>query len=422
MRVAIVGGGISGLVAASLLDREHEVTVYEAAERAGGHAQTVRLAAGEGAVALDVGFQIYEPRGYPNFERLVIGPSGTATQRAPISLCVSDDRDGFEWASAGLGLRVDPAHALRPGHRRMLRDAARFNGAAKRLIEDGHRDLSFAEFLALERLSRDFVERLIVPEVATVWSVGMAEVLATPARFVAAYLDNLRLLQLRGRARFRSIVGGSARYVDALARPLRGRIRLGEAVRSVQRLPAGVEITARGSKPEAYEAVVIAVHPDQALAMLADPSPAERDVLGRMQFRRSVAALHTDRRVLPRRRRAWSSWNFRIGDPDPGDATVTYWLNNIQGLKADEDYFLTLNQPHAVDPGKTIRVFEFEHPVFSPAAVAAQGRWSEISGWRRTHYAGAHWRWGSHEDAVVSAIRATRPLLSREVPLAPAGV
>ena len=416
MRVAVVGAGISGLVAAMLLDREHEVTVYEADDRVGGHARTVDV----GGVGVDVGFQVYEPRGYPNFQRLVIDPSGTPTQPASISLSVTDRRAGFEWASAGLGLGANPALALRRGHRRMLRDAVRFNGAAKRLAADGHRDLSFAEFLAAEGLSREFVELLIVPELATVWSVSAAQVLASPAPFVAAYLENLRLLQLRGRARFRSIVGGSTRYVEALTQPIGERIRLGAAVKRLERLADGVEVQARACPPELHDAVVIAVHPDQALAMLADPSPAERAVLGAIEFRRSVAALHTDTGLLPRRRQAWSSWNFRISEPDPGAATVTYWLNNVHRLRTGEDYLLTLNQTDAVDPEKTIQNLEYEHPVFSAAAVRAQGRWAEISGPRRTHYAGAHWNWGSHEDGVVSAIRATRPLLAREVPLASA--
>lgn len=418
MRVAVVGAGISGLVAASLLHREHEVAVFEANERAGGHAQTVELTTAEGRVALDVGFLVFEPRGYPNFQRLVIDACSVPTQPAPISMCVSDQRDGFEWASRGLGLGAHPANLLRPRYRRMLREVVRFNSVARRLIEGGDEQLSFASFLAAEGMSRDFVERLIVPEVATVWSAGSAEVLASPARFVVQVLDNLRLLQLRRRARFRSVSGGSSRYVEAISKPFRQRIRFSAPVGAIERGPSGVQIRVQGREPEAYEAVVIAVHADQALALLADPSPGEREILGQIPFRRSLATLHGDTRLLPQSRRARASWNFRLGGPDASAATVTYWLNNVQRLKAVDDYLVTLNQAQAVDPAKTIRRLEYRHPVFSAEAVRAQARWAEISGANRTHYAGAYWGWGTHEDGVVSAIRATRPLLSRPEPLA----
>jgi len=417
MRIAVVGAGISGLVAASLLHREHEVTLFEANERPGGHAHTLHLPTEDGPLALDVGFLIFEPRGYPNFQRLVIDSGSIPTQHAPISLGVSDQRDGFEWASSRMGLAAHPTNLLRPRYRRMLLDFVRFNEAARELIEDGHREISFAGFLESQRMSREFIERLIVPQVATVWSASPAQVLASPAKFIAEVLDNLRLLQLRQRARFRSITGGSARYVEALSEPFRDRIRLGAAVRRVERRPDGVEIQADDHESDKYAAVVIAVHSDQALTMLADPSEREREILGQMPFHSSVAALHTDTSVLPRRRRAWASWNFRLGDPAPSAATVSYWLNNVQQLKARGDYLVTLNQPQAVDPAKTIRSLEYMHPVYSPQAVRAQARWPEISGTDRTHYCGAYWGWGTHEDGVVSAIRATQPLLSRAEPL-----
>ncbi len=420
MRVAVVGAGISGLVAASLLNREHEVTVYESSEYAGGHAQTIELTTDDGRVALDVGFLVFEPRGYPNFQRLVVDARSVPTQPAPIGMCVSDQRDGFEWASTALGLSAHPTNILRPGYRRMLREVIRFNSAARRLIDDGHRELSFASFLEAEGMSREFVERLIVPEVATAWSAAPAQILASPARFVAQVLDNLRLLQLRGRARFRSITGGSARYVEAITEPFRERIRFGASVRSIERRPDGIEIRADGCETETYEAVIIAVHADEALAMLADPSQAEREILARIPFHRSTAVLHTDTRLLPRRRRAWASWNFRLDEATPSAATVTYWLNKVQRLKARQSYLVTLNQPQAVDPTKTIRRLDYSHPIFSAEAIRAQARWAEISGRNRTHYAGAYWGWGTHEDGVVSAIRATRPLLSHEEPLVPA--
>lgn len=413
----MVGAGISGLVAALLLDREHEVTVYESNDYAGGHAQTIELSTADGRVALDVGFLVFEPRGYPNFQRLVIEGGSVPTQHAPISMCVSDQRDGFEWASTALGLGAHPTNMLRPEYRRMLREVVRFNSAARQLIEGGDRELSFGSYLESEGMSREFVERLIVPEVATVWSAGRAQILAFPAQFVAQVLDNLRLLQLPWRARFRSITGGSARYVEAITKPFRERIRLGAEVRRVERRPDGVEIRADGCEAEVYEAVTIAVHADQALAMLADPSQAEREILGRIPFQRSTAALHSDTRLLPQRRRAWASWNFRLNGSTPSAATVTYWLNNVLRLKARHTCLITLNQPQAVDPTKTIRLLEYSHPIFSAEAVRAQGRWDEISGTNRTHYAGAHWGWGTHEDGVVSAIRATRPLLSHEEPL-----
>jgi predicted NAD/FAD-binding protein len=232
-----------------------------------------------------------------------------------------------------------------------------------------------------------------------------------PASFMAEFFDNHGMYSLRDRPRWRTVSGGSARYVEAISAPWRERVRLGAAVRRIERRPGGVRIEADGCESEEFDRVVIAAHSDQALAMLADPSRAEREVLGAIPYRRNEAVLHTDASLMPRRRAAWSSWNFHLGERPAKASTVTYWMNNLQRLRADRPYLVTLNRGEAIDPARAIARFEYDHPVYTAAGVAAQSRHAEISNAaRRTHYCGAYWGWGFHEDGVLSAIRACQAI------------
>jgi predicted NAD/FAD-binding protein len=405
MKIAIVGTGIAGLVAAHRLHREHEITVYEAGGRIGGHTHTVPVESPEGTHWVDTGFIVFNDRNYPNFEAL-LSELGVATQPSQMSFSVSDGRGGFEYAGTPRGLFAQRSHLLSPAFLRMLRDWRRFNREARGLIGMNGTAPSLGHWLEQRGFSRHFVERLIVPQASAVWSADPEQMWSFPASFMAEFFDNHGMYSLRNRPRWRTVSGGSRRYVDAISAPWIDRVRLWSPVRRIERLPDRVRIEADGGESESFDEVVLAVHSDQALAMLADPSRAEREVLGAIPYQRNEVVLHTDASLMPRRRAAWSSWNFHLGERPPGASTVTYWMNNLQRLRAGADYFVTLNRGEEIDPAKVIRRLTYDHPVYTAAGVAAQARHAEISGVRRAHYCGAYWGWGFHEDGVVSALRA----------------
>ena len=405
MKIAIVGTGISGLVAAHHLHRRHEITVYEAAARIGGHTHTVVVPEPGGPEqAIDTGFIVFNDRNYPNFEAL-LGELGVASKPSHMSFSVSDGRGGFEFSGTPRGLFARPAHLLSPTFIRMLRDWRRFNRLAPGLIGMNGTAPSLGAWLEREGFSRHFVDRLIVPQAAAVWSADPDQMWAFPASFMAEFFGNHGMYSLRDRPRWRTVEGGARSYVEAITAPWRDRVRTAAPVRRIERRPDAVRIEADGCESESFDRVVIAAHSDQALTMLADPSAAEREVLGAIPYQRNEAVLHTDASVMPRRRGAWSSWNFHLTERPAGRTTVTYWMNNLQRLDARRRYFLTLNREEAIHPGKVLRRFTYDHPVYTAAGVAAQHRRAEVSGVRRTHYCGAWWGWGFHEDGVISGLR-----------------
>jgi predicted NAD/FAD-binding protein len=404
MKIAIVGTGVSGLVAAHLLHREHEIAVYEAAPRLGGHTNTVRVDAGGETHWVDTGFIVFNDRNYPNFERL-LGELGVETQPSQMSFSVSDGGE-FEYAGTPRGLFARPSHLISPAFLGMLRDWRRFNREARELIGTNGTSPSLGRWLEERRFSRHFIERLIVPQVSAVWSADPEQMWSFPAGFMAEFFENHGMYGLRDRPRWRTVSGGSRRYVSAIAAPWRHRLRLSAPVRRVERLADRVRVEADGCESEEFDHVVIATHSDQALAMLADPSEPEREILGAIPYQRNETVLHTDTSLLPRRRTAWASWNFHLTPEPAGRTTVTYWMNNLQRLRADREFLVTLNRDEAIDPEKVIERIAYAHPVYTPEGVKAQRQHAEISGPRRTHYCGAYWGWGFHEDGVVSAMKA----------------
>ena len=404
-RVAIVGAGVAGMVAARELDRAgHRITLFEAGARPGGHANTVTVETPGGTWDVDTGFIVYNDRNYPGFERL-LDELAVETKPAEMSLSVSDGRGGFEWSSRPLGVFARPAHLADPRFHRMIADLARFFREARDLVGTNGSGPSLGDFLDRGGYSRWFVERLLIPQTSAVWSADPEQLWDFPASFLAEFLANHGALQFLGRPRWRTVCGGSRVYVDRLTAPFADRTRLGVAVTEVRRDAAGVELRWHGGR-ERFDEVVLAVHSDQALAMLADPSPAEREVLGAIPYVRNEAVLHTDVRLLPRRRRAWASWNCHLLDEAVGRTTITYHMNRLQSLRADREFLVTLNLADRIDPATVIDTYTYDHPVYTRAGLAAQGRWAEISGVRGTHYCGAYWRWGFHEDGVWSAQRA----------------
>jgi uncharacterized protein len=412
VRIAIVGAGVSGLVTAHLLAPHHEVTVFEAAGYAGGHANTIRVDTPNETHHVDTGFIVYNDRNYANFERL-LESLGVATQPSPMSFGVSDGRGDFEYTGASAnGLFAKRAHLVTPWFHRMLADMARFNRAARELLQGGAGDQytegdgpSLGQWLEQQRFSRPFIDRLIVPQASAVWSADPRQMWAFPARFMAEFFDNHGMLSFRGRPRWRTISGGSARYVEALLARFSGRLRLGTPVTAVRRDATAVLVTPHGGEPELFDEVVLATHSDQALALLADASDGERRLLGAIPYRANEAVLHTDTSMLPRRRRAWASWNYHLSDAPPGLTTVTYHMNRLQALRAEREFCVTLNRTSEIAPEHVIATIGYAHPVYTREGVAAQRRFEEINGANRTHFCGAYWGWGFHEDGVVSALR-----------------
>ena len=411
MRIAVVGAGVSGLVCAHLLHREHELVLFEAGDKAGGHANTVRVETETGVYDIDKGSIVFNDRNYPGFERL-LGELGVATQPSQMSFGVSDGAD-FEYnGSSPNGLFATRSNLIAPAFHRMIVDLARFNRDARRLLAS-EENPSLGEWLSQQHYSRMFVDRLIVPQASAVWSADPAQMWSFPARFLVEFFENHGMLGFRDRPRWRTITGGSRNYVQALTRPWRERLRLSTPVTEVARHPDHVTVSARGCEPERFEAVVLATHSDQALALLADPSERERELLRAIPYQSNEAVLHTDRSLLPRHRRAWASWNYHLDTGVTGRCTVTYHMNHLQSLRADREFCVTLNRTAAIDPERIIRTMHYAHPVYTPAGVAAQSRHHEISGRNRTHYCGAYWGWGFHEDGVKSALRVVREIGAR---------
>jgi uncharacterized protein len=378
--------------------------VLEAGSYAGGHVNTIRVDTADETHDVDTGFIVYNDRNYPNFMKL-LDDLGVATQPSTMSFSVSDG-NGFEYNGASAnGLFARRSSLVRPSFHRMIRDLLRFNREAPALIGLNGSGPSLGQFLDDGKYSREFVDRLIVPQVSAVWSADPQQMWSFPASLLAEFFHNHGMFGVNGRPNWRTIAGGSARYVEPLVAALGDRLRLSCPVDRVERFEDRVEVTPRGCEPESFDEVVLAVHSDQALALLADPSAAEREVLGAIPYQANETVLHTDASLLPRRERARASWNFHLTDTPTDRTTVTYHMNRLQSLRAQHELCVTLNRTAAIDPAQVIRTIDYEHPVYTSAGIKAQERWEEVSGVARTHYCGAYWGFGFHEDGVVSGLR-----------------
>ena len=394
MRIAIIGTGIAGNVAALKLRDSHEITVYEAAGYVGGHTNTIDVEEGGRTIPIDTGFIVFNDRTYPNFIRL-LDDIGQASQPSEMSFSVHSEDGRVEYKGSSLnGLFARRSNLFRPSFHRMIRDILRFFREAVSDIQRFGRQMTLGEYLSARGYSREFIDDYLVPMTAAIWSSEPVAVLDMPALFLVRFFKNHGLLQLQDRPQWRVIEGGSREYVRRLVAGHEDRIRLNSPVESVKRKEGGVEITSATGGREFYDCVFMACHSDQALGMLADPTAAEEAVLGAIRYQPNEATLHTDTSILPGKRRAWSSWNY-------------YNMNILQGLSADNTYVVTLNGNHLVDPSKVIRRVQYDHPMYTLETVAAQQRQEELN-CDRTFYCGAYWRNGFHEDGVVSALDAVR--------------
>ena len=408
MKIAIIGTGISGMTAAWLLHSKHDITVFEANAVIGGHTHTVDVNTAGRRYAVDTGFIVYNDWTYPNFIDL-LAQLEVASQPTLMSFSVKCEKTGLEYNGNTLNsLFAQRRNLLRPSFHRMLRDILRFNREAPALLDATGDSITLGDYLHAQRYGREFTERYIVPMGAAIWSTDPSDMFAMPVRFFVQFFKNHGLLSVNNRPRWRVIKGGSRCYAERLTAPYRERIRLNCPVEWLRRQASRVQIKPRGGEVEAFDAVIVATHSDQALALLADPSPREREILGAIPYQENEAVLHTDARLLPRRRLAWAAWNYHIPVRAQQRVAVTYNMNILQSLDAPETFCVTLNYSQALDPQQVIARMIYHHPVLTPAAVAAQQRRGEINGVDRTWYCGAYWGYGFHEDGVNSALAVCR--------------
>jgi predicted NAD/FAD-binding protein len=412
MKVAIVGAGIAGNVAARELCRDHDVTVFEAGGHVGGHTHTHEIEVDGTQVRVDTGFIVFNRRTYPLFDAL-LGELGVASQESSMSFSVRCEASGLEYNGTSLdGLFAQRRNLLRPSFLGMLADILRFNREAPRLLERRGGERPLGEVIDEAGYGRAFREHYLVPMGAAIWSTDPARMLAFPARFFIRFLHNHGMLTVDERPVWRTVTGGSARYVERLVAPFRERIRLRTPVESVRRVPGGVLVQPSGAAPIRFDAVFLACHSDQALRLLADPTPEERCVLGAIGYSTNEAVLHTDARLLPRARRAWAAWNYhRLPEP-AAPVALTYNMNILQRLETPRPLLVTLNRVDGIDPRRVLRRMTYHHPLFTPAAVAAQARHASLDR-DRTFYCGAYWRFGFHEDGMWSALEAVRHFRER---------
>ena len=409
MKIAVIGTGISGMMAAWLLNPQHELTVFEANDYIGGHTHTVPVEVAGQTYAIDTGFIVYNERTYPNFCRL-LDRLGVVTQPSEMSFSVKCERTGLEYCGSNLNtLFTQRSNLFRPSFLRMLLDILRFNRESLHLLDEGQPDVTLGDYLDQHRYSRPFREHYLIPMGAAIWSMPPKQMLGFPARYFVQFCRNHGLLGLTNRPQWRVITGGSWRYIDRLIKPFRDRIRLNCPVLSLRRREDSVEV-ASAIGNERFDHVIFATHGDQALRLLGDATPLERDVLGAFQCQKNIAVLHTDASLLPQHRRAWASWNYHLPKEPLDQVAVTYQMNILQGLRSPEPFCVTLNREDAIRPDKIIRRFVYEHPVYSRVAVASQQRHAEVSGHNRTHFCGAYWGYGFHEDGVKSALVVARAL------------
>ena len=409
--IAVIGAGISGLAASYLLARKHRVSLYEREPRLGGHTHTIVVGDhDQGAVPLDTGFLVHNDVTYPNLVRL-FADIGIETQPSDMSFSVACPQTGFEYSSRGAGgFFAQRRNVLRFEHYLLLRDILRFNREAPAILDSpDNGGATLGEYLDTHRYGEAFVHRYLVPMTSAIWSSSFEGIRQFPAQMLVRFMHNHGMLSVGAQPLWRVVRGGSHAYIPALAAPI-AAVCLDARLQSVTRSETHVTLTFKDRPPQRVDEVVFACHGDQVLRLLLDPTDAEREVFREFTTTANETWLHTDRRYLPRTPRARASWNYRLGAANEAPPSVTYHLNRLQGLQTSTDYCVTLNPREPIAPEHVIRRLHYRHPRFTLGAVRAQRRWKDVSGVRRTHYCGAYWRYGFHEDGLVSAIRVAASL------------
>jgi len=404
LRIAVVGSGISALSCAWLLSCRHEVTIYERDDRLGGHSNTVDVRTADGETAVDTGFIVFNDATYPNLIAL-FAHLGLETRATDMSFAVSLDQGRFEYAAPALF--AQRRNMLRPRFWSMLKEILRFyRSAPDGMAALADSDVTLGQYLKREGFSEAFRDDHLLPMAAAIWSSPAHTLLDYPAASFLRFCGNHGLLKLVGRPLWRTVVGGSRVYVEELARQIGDGVRLRRGAAQVRRVDGGVLVRDTTGETERFDHVVIGAHADQALALLAEPTAQERELLGAFRYSRNLTILHTDPGLMPRRRRAWASWNY-IGAE--GGLCVTYWMNRLQGLPG-QDLFVTLNPPRPPAPGTLLRSELYEHPIFDPAAMKAQKSLWSLQGQGGVWFCGAHFGAGFHEDGLQSGLAVAEQL------------
>ncbi len=404
MKIAIVGSGISGMLAARLLLNENDIHVFESNHYIGGHTNTVELEAFGKHYAADTGFMVFNDRTYPNFVKM-LHHLGTEVRKSDMSFSVRCCRSGLEYQGSSLnGLFAQRRNLIRPTFYRMLLDILRFNRDAKDFLNLSTEDTTLDEYLERGHYSRPFVENYIVPMGAAIWSAQPDAFLQFSARFVVAFFNNHGLLTVTGHPEWKTVKGGARQYVQALTVPFRDRIRLNCPVVSAIRRKDGVTVRTKNGESERFDCVVLATHSNESLAILTDATQAEREILSAIPYQRNETVLHTDPALLPLRKRAWASWNYYIPEEENRPVALTYNLNRLQGHRAPSPICISLNETQRIRTDKILQKIIYHHPVYSRTALSAQKRLHEINGKNGTYFCGAYWGYGFHEDGVKSAL------------------
>jgi len=404
MRIAVIGSGISGMVAAYLLSPAHEVSVFEGNDYIGGHTHTIDVAIGEKRYAVDTGFIVFNSQTYPNFTRL-IEKLGVTWQPSTMSFSLQCRKTGLVFSPSSLNaLFAQRRNLLRPSFYRMLMDALRFRAESPALLAGKDDSITLSDYLERHRYSRLFIDHFIIPMGSAIWSADPDRFREFPARYFVEFFNNHGFLNIRNQPQWRVIKGGSREYVGPLIRGFKDRIRTKTPVASIRRWPDRVAVTPVNGETEYFDQVIIATHSDQALALLDDPSDAEHQILGSIAYQENETVLHTDTAVLPLERSTWASWNYYNPPEKRGRVAVTYNMNILQNLTAEETFCVSLNWPGRLDPAKIYRKLIYQHPVYTPPGLAARKRHTEINGVNRTYFCGAYWGYGFHEDGVNSAL------------------
>lgn len=419
-RLAILGTGISGLGCAHLLQHRYDLTLYEAGSHVGGHSNTVTVPEDGRELAIDTGFMVFNHQTYPLLCRL-FRDLGVETKRTDMSFSLSHQPTGYEWNGGSLDrIFGQRKNLLSPRFWRFLLKIHRFNQETVAALDDpAYASMTLREYAAARGYGQDFLDLYLIPMGAAVWSAPPEEMLDFPARTLMRFWFNHGFLGMDTRHPWWTVVDGSRQYVRKLIAPFRDRIRLDTPVQRVERREGKVIVQARGQAAETYDKVILATHAPTSLALLADPTPLESELLGRFRYQPNLATLHTDTRFMPRERRCWAAWNYRVELSEDGALrpSTHYWMNQLQGVSEKTDYFVSINAPDGIDESRVLKRIPYEHPLFDVDAVNTQARLPELNRLGReqtTYYCGAWFRYGFHEDGLLSAVNLCRDLLGEE--------
>jgi predicted NAD/FAD-binding protein len=414
MKIAVIGSGISGLTSSYMLAKKHEVHVFEADSRIGGHTHTVDAQVPSGNYAIDTGFIVFNDWTYPNFIRL-LKQIGVEFKPTSMSFSVKAEKSGLEYNGTDLNhLFAQRSNLFSPSFIRMVQDILRFNKESIAILGSGNNALTLGEYLKKNRYSRQFCDHYIVPMGAAIWSASTTQIQEFPVEYFVRFFKNHGMLSVNERPQWQVIKGGSRSYIPSLTQSFQKNIHLSSPILQVKRTENGVRLSVGspdGRMSESnFDHVIFASHSDQTLRLLADVSTEERRILSAFSYQANHTVLHTDESVLPKRKLAWAAWNYFVPREARSTVAVTYDMNILQGFESPETFCVSLNLQDQIDPSKIIRTFEYHHPVYTVDAVRSQAEWSKISGVNRTHFSGAYWGFGFHEDGVKSGLRVAKSL------------